>query len=488
MKAILRNNLYISSKYIDDNSYLMPFTHKVEDIQCNLCKHKDKNECFDCPFEEGTEILTYKEYKNVYSFSRGNLGKLYKIFKDFNIINETSCPRFKYDLKFTSCLWPNQKITIDKWMKSKYGIIMSPPRSGKTVMACYIAVALGVKTLILTHQSDLLDQFYNTFEKCTNLNTLKSLNERVVSLTNCREDISDIDICLTTYQSFIRDKGKDFLNKIVNSFGLVIVDECHVSGAECFRKVVNIINSRYRLGLSATPERKDNLQCLVYDIIGPVKSKGVSNEMMCNVHIHNTEYKVPNFSMWQTFIKRLSENNKRNNLICDMVERDIKDGRYILIVSERKNHIDFLVKTLNDRGITAASFDGRMPKSKRQKFLDTVRDGKIDVLVAMRKMMKLGIDLPILDTYYHIVPMAYGKNYYQEMSRVRTPYPDLLKKKLGKNKPIPTIRIFKDYGHGAVYACFNIIDKVHCEQNFNVKSVKSVNNDNYRYKVKKIGW
>ena len=78
--------------------------------------------------------------------------------------------------------------------------------------------------------------------------------------------------------------------------------------------------------------------------------------------------------------------------------------------------------------------------------------------------------------------MAYDKNYYQEMSRIRTPYPKELECKLGKKKQTPLIRVFLDRGHGAVFACFKIIDKVHIEQNFEVVYTESV------YTKKKNQW
>jgi len=250
----------------------------------------------------------------------------------------------------------------------------------------------------------------------------------------------------------------------------VLVSNCHLSGADCYRKVVNKINSRYRLGLSATPERKDKLECLIYDIMGPVTSKGVSNEMNCIVEVHNTGYHVKKFTNWTTFIRRLCESEKRNRLICEQAKKDVRNGRYVLIVTERRKHIDKLVEMLLDRGIQAAPFDARITKNVRKKFLDQVRIGEIDVVVAMRKMIKLGIDVPLWDVYYHIIPMGYAANYYQEMSRVRTPYPDDIKKLVGHDKPTPIIRMFLDHGHSAVFACFNIANKIHLEQGFIIKN------------------
>lgn len=473
-KAILRDKLYIPINLVTPLE-LDQFTYKIEDPACSRCSEKRSllsSTCIDCPLNEPREIHTYKRVKGLYAFCRGNLGKIYKTFHSLDLQNETASPKFSYNLKCTAKLWNNQKNTIETWLKYKYGIIESPPRSGKTIMSCYIICALKMKTLVLAHQSDLLDQFYETFKKHTNLLHLREdySTDKIIGLTDCREDISNYDICLATYQSFITNKGIKYLEHIQNSFGLVVIDEVHLAGADCYRKVVDRINSKHRLGLSATPKRKDQLECLVYDIIGPVTSKGISNEMSCIVEVHNTGYYVKKFANWSTFIRRLCDSEKRNEVICNQATQDVLNGRYVLIVTERRKHIDKLVKILQDKGIKAASFDARLIKSKRKEFLDRVRVGDIEVVVAMRKMIKLGIDVPLWDIYYHTIPMGYAENYYQEMSRVRTPYPDNIRKIMKRDKPTPIIRMFLDHGHKAVFACFNIANNVHKEQGFIIKN------------------
>lgn len=633
MKAYLKERLYVPLSFVEENISLLDlFTYQIEDAACQRCtaKHDDSDACLDCPLYETREIKTYSRDKGYMSFCRGNLGKIYKTFSQLEIIDQTTNAPFKYDLKFTSKLWENQILTTNKWLKYRYGMIESPPRSGKTCMSSFITCSLGVKTLVLTHQQDLLDQFLTTFENYTNLKELQEQfnTDKIVGITNCRGDLSNYDVCLSTYQSFITDKGKDFLETIRNTFGLVIVDECfskdteimidydkymtiqdivenpnithvlsydlekgeivkkrilnrfkkinsegwvlttfedntilkstpnhniytsekdkvqakdikgrkcityinqlplnhyieatdtkiirpnknglisyqynleienthnyfvlakdlkkgkhnkrtpilvsncHLSGAECFRKVVNGLNAKYRLGLSATPERKDGMECLVQDILGPVTSTGFSNEMHCKVIVMNTSVSIKPFRQWTTFIKRLSENKKRNTQICENAKQDVDAGRYVLIVTERIKHIDTLASMLREDGIKVATYDGRVLKSKRKDLLNNIRGGQYEVIIAMRKMIKLGIDIPLLDTYYHIIPMAYDKNYYQEMSRVRTPYPKELEIKLGRKKPTPLIRVFLDCGHGAVFACYKIINKVHVAQDFEIE-------------------
>jgi len=615
VKAFLKSRLYVPVNAVTEKQ-LDKFTYYLEDPKCLKCKEKPDG-CVDCPLSEALEFKTYNRCKGYYAFCRGNLGKIYKTFHQLDIQDQTSAPSFSHELEFTSNLWENQQKTVADWMQYKYGMIKSAPRSGKTVMSVFLICALGVKTLVLTHQYDLLTQFLNTFHKHTNLEALrrKHRTKKIVDLTNCRDDLSQYDVCLTTYQSFISAKGTENLRRIKDNFGLVVVDECfpkdvevmvdydkymsikdivenpnithvlsydlnskqiikkriiarsknlnydgwvdmhlenesalrsskthkiisstteeiqaqnmkgkecishncsikvndvtvpvkskhiphkynleiedthnyfvlakgpkgnrirtpilvsncHLAAAECFRKVVDKLNTKHRLGLSATPQRKDRLDFLTHDIIGPITSEGKAEEMKCIVHTHKTGFKILPFRSWVTFESRLVGNKRRNNLICNQIAKDVEAGRMVLAVTPRKKHIDELYRLLTDKGLKVATFDGRVPKNKREELLNKIRTGKYDVLVAIRKMIKLGIDIPLLDTYYYIMPIAYDANYYQEMSRIRTPYPEDLEKELGHGKPVPIIRVFEDFGHGAIYACLNIAKREHKKYKF----------------------
>jgi len=488
MRAYLRNRLYVPMKYVTDE-HLSEFTHTLVNKDCEKCKEKDTDSCLDCPNSEPTEVYTYKRYKGYYAFCRGDLAKIYRVFRKFDIIEETCIAKAKYGLIFTNNLWDNQKETVKKWLEYKYGIIKSPPRSGKTVIACYLICKSKKKTIVLAHDRTLLDQFYGTFMEHTNLEFLRKINKtkNIVGITNCRKDLEEYDVCLTTYQSFIRDLGKEYVQELKNTFGFVVCDEVHLSAADCYRKVVDTLNAKYRLGLTATPKRKDNLECITYDILGNVTAVGKSDEMHCNVIFHSTGYKVKPFRQWNSLVKQLSKSVRRNNIICNIAEKDVNSGRYVLIVTMRIEHIDTLAKNLSDRGLRVLKYDGRIPKGKRKKVLDEAREGQYDVVVAMRKMIKLGVDCSRWDTYNYIMPLAFEENYYQEMSRIRTPYSKKLVKKLGKEKDTPLIRVFCDYGHGSIYACLNIIDKVHKRQKFTfINAAKELEKE--KTLVKKMKW
>ena len=63
---------------------------------------------------------------------------------------------------------------------------------------------------------------------------------------------------------------KEYDKDVFSSFGLAIFDECHHLGAEVFSKSMAKVASKYMLGLSATPVRKDGLSKVFYWYLGDI--------------------------------------------------------------------------------------------------------------------------------------------------------------------------------------------------------------------------
>jgi superfamily II DNA or RNA helicase len=126
--------------------------------------------------------------------------------------------------------------------------------------------------LIVAHKKQLLRQFYRTYRDFTNMSDLKRRGRTVVKMVSTPEDLdTKADVVLVNYQKFISKYGPARLKEaITGKFGLLIVDEAHMGSASAFAKFINEIDARYRLGLTATPDRKDNRQFIGYALLGPV--------------------------------------------------------------------------------------------------------------------------------------------------------------------------------------------------------------------------
>jgi thymidine kinase len=142
--------------------------------------------------------------------------------------------RFRHDIEFTGKLWPNQRKPVATIIKKKRGVLLSPPRSGKTVMAIAAAIKIGYRTLIMAAQIDWLRQFVRSMkgpDSVTNIDSLEKFNgRRIVGIVTDVKDMLKYDIVLCTYQTFLSAGGKEKLKQIQDHFGTIIIDECFTYG------------------------------------------------------------------------------------------------------------------------------------------------------------------------------------------------------------------------------------------------------------------
>lgn len=134
------------------------------------------------------------------------------------------------------------------------GCIQLPTGKGKSILGLYLASHYSCKTLIVVHKDDLVKGWNNdikiAFDGKVNPGLLKAKSRRVGHF-----------LTIATVQTLSRMK-EDELQELFDTFGLVIQDEMHHCPASTF-EVVSRFRSRYKLGLTATPERADGLSCVM---------------------------------------------------------------------------------------------------------------------------------------------------------------------------------------------------------------------------------
>lgn len=448
-KAILSNRLYVPTEYVSPIHREL-FTHKLPTP-------------FEVLEEDEQYVLLFKELSTGYTgFHRGDMGLILKTFEDFQIVDERTRIPLRYPLMLTTPLYPHQREAVEQWLNAGYGHLLAPPRSGKTVMMTALTCILGQRTIILAAQWEWLQQFEQTLRAFTNIPDLERiLGRTIVKLVETREDIGRHDIVLSTYQKFLSPKGRKFLSTIRDRFGLVVVDEADQSSAAHYSRVVGRLNSLYRVGCTATHERKDGKECIAFNILGPVTAKCDVEQMDCLVKKHHTGYVAPYWhsSRWYLFYRRITEDIERNRLIVARIKQSVEDGRFVVAVTNRTNHIETLTRMLIEQGVTEVyGYWGKSPD--RDKFLERANQGKLRVVIAQRKMVQRALDVPLWDSYHCLIPTANKFNYYQECSRIRTP-------KIGKRTP--EIVYYLDTGHSPVQAMWHTASIIHTEQGFTVK-------------------
>jgi superfamily II DNA or RNA helicase len=135
--------------------------------------------------------------------------------------------------------------------------------------------------------------------------------------------------------------------------GLLFIDECHHVPAETYRDAISKLNSFYSYGLTATPFRKYNDGKLIFlhlgEIITEIKKEEIKDYKNARIIIRNTELDVPYNSktdQFETLSKILIHDSARNKLIIADIVLELKAGKKLVIITERKELIDSLYQYL----------------------------------------------------------------------------------------------------------------------------------------------
>ena len=293
------------------------------------------------------------------------------------------------------------------------GVVVSPTGSGKTVMAMGLVAKLQTPALILVHNRLLLEQVCEAAERC--------LGVEAGVLGAGRTDIRPLTVA--TVQTLLR---RD-LSELRGQFGLVILDEAHHCPAPTFTEVLLQFSARWRIGLTATPERKDRLHPMMYASLGPELVRMRPLEMLAmgslsasSVTPVQTTFAGGRLTDHAEMMGALAAHPQRNREIVDAIVAT--RGARALVLVERVEHCHAMAELLRTRGLPAWGLSGRVDAAQRQETLALLKSPSGGVLVATTSLVGEGFDCPALDTLYLTVPSANSARVTQALGRVLRPH------------------------------------------------------------------
>jgi superfamily II DNA or RNA helicase len=263
-----------------------------------------------------------------------------------------------------------------------------------TTLAIHLICALKKKTLIVCHKDFLLQQWKERIEQFTTGARIGLLKAKTI-------DVEDKDIVLASLQSL---SMKDYDEGLFKSFGFFIADEAHHCPAEVFSKALKKVNFKYALGLSATLKRKDGLTKVLKWYIGDVVYK--AEKRNDELQVEFLEYYNPNpcYSLEVKGYQNKLNVSKMINNICDFVPRvdfivqmlcqvlKREPERKVIILSDRRNHLELLQISIAKEGYEAAFYVGGMKQA------DLKESEEKQIILATYHIAAEGFDCPGLDT------------------------------------------------------------------------------------------
>ncbi len=312
-------------------------------------------------------------------------------------------------LVFRGELTPLQTDAVAALTAHDDGVLVAPPGTGKTVIACALIAERKLPTLVLAHSKPLLEQWRSQ------LTTLLGLpSKQIGQRGGGRRRLTGV-IDLAMIQSL---KAIDDLEAFFTDYGLIVIDECHHLPAFSFEAAVRRAPTRHFLGLTATPYRRDGLQEIVTMQCGPIRHRIERNasrpgnvELKLTVRETQLAFADAGGKPIHEVFRLLVEDEQRLELVCNDVLAALAEGRRCLVLSQWKKHCHALAARLQSKGVPPLLLEGGIGKRARAALLaqieNTSRSDAL-VVVATGQYLGEGFDCPQLDTLFPRVPHDVG--------------------------------------------------------------------------------
>lgn len=372
----------------------------------------------------GTEryFKLVEETENGVIIPRGFIGKIIRFCRENKIEYDFKDERRKLkevSFLFNAQLLGHQQIVINAIEKKDLGIIVAPPGSGKTIVGIKIIADKKQPALIITHRKQIADQWIERIE------TFLGIPKNEIGKIGQGKTKIGKQITVAMIQSLSKELEKPDTRKILNAFGIIIVDECHHIPAETFRNAISKLQTFYLYGLTATPFRKYNDSKLIFihlgEVIAEIKSNEISTSKRPKIIIRNTELDVPFNSKtdkFETLSKILVHDSTRNKSILQDVISELKSDKKVVIITERKEHIDSLNQYLKQsyEVITLSGEDSESAKNSKWKLL---KEGNYQVLITTGQFFGEGTDLQNTNCLFLVYPFSFEGKLIQYIGRVQ---------------------------------------------------------------------
>jgi superfamily II DNA or RNA helicase len=373
-------------------------------------------------FETDRYFKFVEETENEVIVPRGFLGKLIRFCNENNIgyiFNDTRKKLKNIDFQFNAQLREHQQSAIEIASKKDFGVIVAPPGSGKTIVGLKIISDKKQPALIIVHRKQLVEQWIERIE------TFLGIPKHEIGRIGQGKSKIGNKITIATIQSLSKELNKPESDSFTNSFGTIIVDECHHIPAKTYRDTIAKLPTYYLYGLTATPFRKYNDGKIIFfhlgEIIVEIKPTEISSYKQSKIIIRNTGLDIPFNSktdQFETLSKILVHDSARNKLILEDIFVELRLGKKVVIITERKEHIDTLNQYLK-QSYETITLSGDDSESSRNLKWKTLKEGNYQVLITTGQYFGEGSDLQNANSLFLVYPFAFEGKLIQYIGRVQ---------------------------------------------------------------------
>ena len=386
---------------------------------------KDVEAEFDDLWESS---VCYEEYRDEYAFlyenSRKERDEITRLTKTL-------------DLGYSQVLQPNSmqelfSINIEEIIRSggKRALLISATGTGKTYASAFAIRRLfsenilkGKKALFLSHREQINRQALKSYRRIFGKNVPMDL------LSGTNNDIKKAKAASFLF-STMNMMAKEYVRKQFGAqdYSVIVLDECHRSGAESYQKIINYFHPELLLGMSASPERTDSFdvfQLFDHNVACEVRlQQALENEMLCPFHyfgITDLEIDGENNSDLSRFRQLTSD--KRVKYILERAEYYGFSGDRVkgLVFCSRKDEAKELSDKFNKTGryrtIMLSGDDSQQDREKAiERLVSDTRSDKLDYIFTV-DIFNEGVDVPEINQVILLRPTESPIIFVQQLGR-----------------------------------------------------------------------
>lgn len=371
--------------------------------------------------------------KETIRLPRGLKDKVKQVFPNVEFSYE--CEEGKIiDVQFVGDLYPKQQQALHALEEKDMGILCAGTGFGKTIVAAKLIADQKVSTLILVHNTNLAGQWKSQLEHFLKINDepfveltekgrkrRKSKVGRIYGGKESRSGLIDIGL----FQTVTRYED---LQDLLRDYGMIIVDEAHHVAAKTFEDVMKQVASKYVYGLTATPQREDGLENIIFMRLGEISytaEKEIPKHIEQKLFIRFTSLgeqvaTINNQTIHENYEMMIESKDRNQQIISDILS-NLKDNRHIIVLSRYIKHIDLLKDELEQRNVTAPIYilNSKMQNRQlREELANLKQEGQPFVLLTTGSYAGEGFDLPALDTLLLVMPISSKGNLQQYLGRL----------------------------------------------------------------------
>ena len=275
------------------------------------------------------------------------------------------------------------------------GVVVLPCGAGKTMVGLGVMAGMGTHTLILVTNVVALRQWQREILDKTELDP-----SFVCEYSGETKEIGPITIATYQILTYRKRKSQEFPHLTIfdaQDWGLIIYDEVHLLPAPVFRMTAEI-QSRRRLGLTATLVREDHLEDDVFSLIGPkcydVPWKVLETQgWIATAECHEVRVPFPVAERRKYVLAplrsqfRIASENPLKLPVAEEILRQHQGSR-TLIIGQYLTQLREIAAELGCPIITGAT-----PNKTREDLYDKFRKGTLTTLV-VSKVANFAVDLP----------------------------------------------------------------------------------------------